>query len=324
MIHPLRGIPGLLVALLATLAILGCPPSDPGRTPSARSPRERDEAPPRRIISCAPNLTEMLFALGAGDRVIGVTRYCQFPPEARTRAPLGDLFNPNLEAMVAARPDLIVFLPGSTKIPEFFGNHPGPRLLSTNACETIAEIQATILELGRAIGDTARAEALVDEIRLGLERLKSDHAGAERFSYLMVLGHEEGALEQLYAVGQPTYLTELMTLIGGINVIDPSLGRYPILSREALLERNPQVILERHLGAADEARRAALQRIWKELPTLNAVRHDQILIQDDDHVTINGPDLVGAGRTLAGLVATLRARPQGIQPAGGASELRPQ
>jgi len=114
-------LPGLLVLLLLSACGGG------GR---ASSP----PASPARIISCAPNLTEMLFTLGAGHRLVGVTRYCRFPPEARNIPPLGDLYSPSLEAMVAARPDLIVLAPGNRKVMDFFAAHPGPRLLETNAC----------------------------------------------------------------------------------------------------------------------------------------------------------------------------------------------
>lgn len=257
---------------------------------------------PQRIISCAPNLTEMLFALGAGDRVIGVTRYCQYPPEAKTRPPLGDLYNPNLEAMVAAKPDLIVFVPGSKKIHEFFEAHPGPRLLETNACETVSEIQETLVGLGQALGDPARAKQLIIAIHVGLDSVRTEFAGAEPVRYLMVLGHDEGSLEQIYVVGRPTYLTELLALSGGVNVVAEASGRYPILTREAILGLDPDVIIERHLGAATSADRAALVKLWESLPTLKAVRERHVVIQDDDHVTINGPDLVRTAGKLARLV----------------------
>lgn len=257
---------------------------------------------PQRIISCAPNLTEMLFALGAGDRVIGVTRYCQYPPEAKTRPPLGDLYTPNLEAMVAAKPDLIIFVPGSRKIADFFAAHPGPRLIETDACETVGEIQATLLQLGRALGDSARADSLVRAMRTGLDSVRTEFAGAAPVRYLMVLGHDEGSLEQIYVVGRPTYLTELLALSGGDNVVAEASGRYPILTREAILVLDPDVIIERHLGAATPADRAALVKLWDSLPTLKAVRERRIVIQDDDHVTINGPDLVPTARKLARLV----------------------
>ncbi|HEX7877939.1 MAG TPA: ABC transporter substrate-binding protein [Candidatus Eisenbacteria bacterium] len=289
----------LLLLSLAVTVVAGCarPESKPAPTTA-----------PQRIISCAPNLTEMLFALGAGDRVIGVTRWCRYPAEATSRPPLGDLYQPNLEAMVAARPDLIVAVPGNTKVLEFFAGKPEPRILETNACETIADITATLRQLGAAVGATDRAEALVRGIESGLDSLRSAHANEPPISTLMILGHTEGALEQIYAVGHPTYLDELLSIVGGRNVVPVELGRYPIITREALLTMNPDLILERHLGGiATPEQKAAMIRLWDELPTLPAVRTNQVVVMDDDHMTINGIDVVNTGIKLATVISKARA-----------------
>lgn len=258
---------------------------------------------PQRIISCAPNLTEMLFALGAGDRVIGVTRWCRYPVEATRLPPLGDLYQPNIEAMVAARPDLIVAVPGNTKVLEFFAGRAEPRILETNACETIADIQTTLRQLAVAIGASDRAETMIRNMNNGLDSLRAAGAGVVPVPTLMILGHTEGALEQIYAVGHPTYLDELLSMVGGRNVIPDEAGRYPIISKESLLTMNPELILERHLGGlATPEQKSAMIHLWKELPTLAAVRNGRVVVMDDDHMTINGIDLVNTGRKLAAVL----------------------
>ena len=276
--------------------VVGCG----GKSASTSSGTNR----PTRIISCAPNLTEMLFALGAGDRIIGVTRYCRYPPEAESKEKLGDLFSPNLEAMVAARPDLIVLVPGNRKIQDFFATRPGPKIVETNACETIADIEATVRELGQVVGDSARAAAIVAGIEAGLDSLRTAYGEAPSVRYLMVLGHDQGALEQIYVVGRPTYLAELTTLVGGINVVEPELGRYPIVTREAIVAMNPDVIFERYLGdrPATNEEKAALQALWKTMPTLSAVKTGRVVVMDDNHITINGIDLVASAGKIARLL----------------------
>jgi len=277
-------------------------------------------AAPQRIISCAPNLTEMLFALGAGDRVIGVTRWCRYPREATSRPPLGDLYQPNIEAMVAARPDLIVAVPGNTKVLEFFAGRAEPRILETNACETIADIQATLRQLAAAIGASDRAETIIREMNSGLDSLRTAGAAVVPVPTLMILGHTAGALEQIYAVGRSTYLDELLTMVGGRNVIPEDAGRYPIISKESLLTMNPELILERHLGGlATPEQQSAMIHLWKELPTLAAVRNGRVVVMDDDHMTINGIDLVNTGRKLAAVIgAGVDGRAGGAAPAGAA------
>lgn len=297
----------LVIPILAlALGLAGCGGSGGGSSNrSGGAPRESPGGvEPRRIISCAPNLTEMLFALGAGPRVIGVTRFCQFPAEARSRPPLGDLYQPNLEAMVAARPHLIVLVPGNRKVIDFFAGRAGaPRILETNACETVADIQATLRQLGEALGAVDRAEEMISAMQAGLDSVAREYSAAPPVRYLMILGHDEGSLEQIYAVGPPTYLSELAALAGGQNVIGPELGRYPIISREAILAMNPDVIIERSLGGpVTPGRRALLVSLWKGLPSLKAVRADRVVVMDDDHVTINGPDLARSARVLARLL----------------------
>jgi iron complex transport system substrate-binding protein len=283
-----------------TFAIIGAGSGCGGRSGSTSAGDNR----PARIISCAPNLTEMLFALGAGDRIIGVTRYCRYPPEAESKEKLGDLFSPNLEAMVAARPDLIVLVPGNRKIQDFFATRPGPRIVETNACETIADIEATVLKLGNVIGDNERAGAIVEGIDAGLDSLRAAWEGAPPVRYLMVLGHDQGALEQIYVVGRSTYLTELTTLVGGINVVEAELGRYPIVTREAIVAMNPDVIFERYLGdrPATTAEKAALRALWNTMPTLQAVKTGRVIVMDDNHITINGIDLVASAGKIARLL----------------------
>jgi iron complex transport system substrate-binding protein len=295
---------GVLSVVAAGLALAGC--GAPREAATTGPP-----AAPTRIISCAPNLTEALFALGAGPRVIGVTRFCRFPPEAGERPPLGDLYQPNLEAIVAARPDLIVLVPGNRKVLDYFAGRAEPRLLETNACETIAEIQATIRQLGAAVGAPARGDSLVGAIDAGLAGVRTAHANAPPVRYLMILGHAEGALEQIYVVGPPTYLGELMEMVGGVNVVGGALGRYPIVTREAIVAMNPDVVLERHLGGrATDEQKERMIALWNQLPTLSAVRNGRVRVLDDDHVTINGPDLVNTAWTLsAALHDSAVARP---------------
>jgi iron complex transport system substrate-binding protein len=288
-----RRIAGAL--LLVILAWGGC--SRRGAEPAAAT------SAPQRIISCAPNLTEMLFALGAGDRVIGVTRWCRFPKEATTRPPLGDLYQPNLEAMVAARPDLIVLVPGNRKVIDFFAGRAVPRIVETNACETIADIEATVRQLGAVVGRAPEAEALIGRMDAGLDSIARANVARPKVRTLMILGHDEGSLEQIYVVGRGTFLDELLTKIGGENVVGTGLGRYPIVTREAIVAMDPDLLLERHLGGeATPEQKARMIALWDQIPTLAAVRHHRVMVMDDDHTTINGIDLVNTARKFEAVV----------------------
>lgn len=272
----------------------------------ARTSAAVDDQPttPTRIISCAPSLTEMLFALGAGDTVIGVTRYCEFPEEAKKLPKYGDLYNPSLEAMVAARPDLIVALPGNERLRRYFADKPGVRLFETKSTpETIAEIAATMIELGRAIGREKQAHELIAHTNNTLAALREQHAGRPRPRVMIVVGREQGSLANLYAVGKPTYLTELLDIIGADNVVaDEKLGKYPVLSREAILRLNPDIIIETHHAADTPETRAEMRKAWQALPAVAALRNDRLLILTDKHVLLPGPFLERDAAALARMV----------------------
>ncbi|MBI5154863.1 ABC transporter substrate-binding protein [Candidatus Poribacteria bacterium] len=270
----------------------------------ALSPRAlADDLPttPTRIISCAPNLTEMLFALGAGDAVIGVTRYCEFPPEAQSRPKFGDLFNPSLEAMVGADPDLIVLYPSSTKVVEYFAQRPGVRLLQTPKCDSLADIEQTLRLLGDATGRAREAEELIAETRAGLAQLRNESSGRPKRSVLLVLGRERGSLAHLTAVGGGTYITELLEAAGGTNVLDASLGMYPQLSREALLGLAPDVLIELHHEADSPAERGEARAAWAPFGKLiPAVREGRVLLLTDKHLLVPGAHLERDARALRG------------------------
>lgn len=258
---------------------------------------------PTRIISCAPNLTEMLFALGAGDSVIGVTRYCQYPPEARALPKYGDLYNPSLEAMVAAQPDTIVLLPGNQKVMDYFRERENVCLVQTINPESIAEIEQTIMELGTAIGREERARALVQSMRDGFRKVAAKHALVEKPTVLIVIGRERGTLANLYAAGANTYFSELLEIAGAENAVqDADLGRYPVLNRETLLRMNPDIIIETHHDAADSETTAEMKAAWRALTMIRAVRNARLLVLEDKHLLVPGPHLDRDARYLAELI----------------------
>ncbi|MCB2154916.1 ABC transporter substrate-binding protein [bacterium] len=270
----------------------------------ARAPAAPADDPttPTRIISCAPNLTQMLFALGAGDQVVGVTRYCQDPPEAATRPAMGDLFSPNLEAMVAADPDMVVAYPSSAKVIDFFNNRQAIRLVVTNTCETREEIARTMRDLGRALGREDRAEELIAATNADIARLEDGWKDEPPLKVLIVVGRQPGSLANLYAAGRGTYLDELLTISGAENVVPGELGKYPVLNREAILSMRPDVIIETHHEEETDREHAEARAAWKAMSPLPAVRDGRILFLMDKRVLLPGAFLERDARTLHDLI----------------------
>src|SRR5690606_4469346 len=198
---------------------------------------------------------------------------------------------------------MIALLPGNDKVMEYFRDRKDVRLLPMINPESISEIEGVILDVGKAIGRHERAKELVRNTRVELEKIREANAEKRRPRVLIVIGREKGTLANLYAAGHDTYLTELLDVINADNVVDdPKLGRYPVLSREALLRYNPDIIIETHHDADDEVAREDIARAWKTLPMLNAVKQKKIAVLTDKHVLVPGPFLEGSARHLEELV----------------------
>lgn len=294
---PVRAARGAALAVVAALA-LAC-------TPAPQAPPATTGA--QRIISCAPNLTEILFALGVGDRVIGVTRYCVYPPEAAELPQYGDLYNPSLEAMVAARPDLIVLRPGNSKVIDYFRRRGSVGLLETTSCETLEEIREATRLLGATVGCADRAEELIAADTAAIAAVAQECAGRPRLRVLMLIAREPESLGGLWAIGGGVFVTELLEAAGGENVLGTDLGLYPQLSREALPGLAPDVVLEFHQKADDEEARAEIQRAWEPMKGLvPAAATGRLYVVADPHVTIPGADLGRDARRLAELLERAR------------------
>ncbi len=252
------------------------------------------EAPgaPRRIVSLAPSLTETLFAIGAGDRVVGVTRYCAHPHEVASLPRVGGHLDPNLEAVVALEPDLVVAIPSSADIARRVESLGIPVLLLDQG--SVAAILESVSVLAGRCGVSARGAELRAEMERRLDRVRSRIAGAPRPRVVVVVGHQSGGGEvgAVWAAGRDTFYDEVLEIAGGDNVVDVRKVRFPELSREGLAALDPEVVLdvmaEAEVVAADLDR---LRRSWRRLTELQAVRRGRVHLLVGGHLVVPGPRL---------------------------------
>lgn len=250
-----------------------------------------------RIVSLTPSLTEILFALGAGDRVKGVTAWCNHPPEAAALPRVGDFLKPNMEAMLSIKPDLVVLAATGNLLRESYDNllrFDFEVLVVWN--NTIDETLAAVGEIGRVLELDQNAADLEKKIRRDLA------AGRERFSslrsqrILWVMGRKP-----IVAVGEGTFQNELIELVGGINVAE-GMGAWPVLNTEFVLATDPDIIVDSAMGTARD------DDHWKEFATLSAVRANRIFPLDSDLVYRPGPrmaeGLILFGQTLSGEISS--------------------
>ncbi|GAB4112475.1 MAG: hypothetical protein Kow001_14220 [Acidobacteriota bacterium] len=259
-------------------------------------------ADPQRIVSTAPSITESLFALGAGDRVVGVTSYCRYPPEAQRKTVVGDFASPNLESVLRLHPDLVVVLSDRGDLVERFTGFGLPVLVLRQ--ESLNEVLESFLVLGDRIGCRQAAQELTDRIRGRLEKVRDSLEGRRRPRTLFLVGRNTGTLSDLYAAGESSYLGELLELAGAENAARGAVGAYPKLSLEEILRRDPEVILDFSHGSAgsDDQAQREIRELWARFPGLTAVRQGRVHILVDNVFLVPGPRVVDAVEELVRLI----------------------
>lgn len=270
---------------------------------------EIDPAACRRIVSLSPSITEILFALGLGDRVVGVTRFCRYPPEAQTRTFVGGYLDTNLEAIVALEPDLIV-LRGEREESVAPFTKLGLRTLAVRH-DTIEGILDSILAIGRSCGAEARAEQLVSDLKAKMERLEQRTAGLPRVRVMLVADRTKGIgkIENVYVAGAGGFLDRMIELAGGHNVCTAT--GFPVVSGEGILHMNPEVIVDlafpdRPAGQSPET----IVREWRQLAEVDAVRDGRVYVVEDDFALIPGPRFILLAEKLARLFHPEKAAPR--------------
>jgi iron complex transport system substrate-binding protein len=273
----------IVVALVACGASLSGSPREPeGFAPQART------TPATRIVSLVPALTEMLFAIGAGPQVVAVSSYDDYPPETKSLPRVGALLDPDVERILALRPDLVLTY-GSQDTLEAQLTRAGIRIFSYRhgGLETLLK---TINDLGVATRRTVEAARTADGIRLQLDAIRARVRGRGRPRVLLVFGREPQSLRQLDASGGVGFLHEMIEIAGGANVFADIRRELVQPSSETLLTRAPDVILEIHetrvINGADAIRERAA---WSALAAIPAVKNGRIHFLNGDYLTVPGP-----------------------------------
>lgn len=247
--------------------------------------------PPQRIISLAPNVTELLFALGLGDRVVGVTSYCDYPPEAKTKEKVGDTLQPNLERLIALKPDLVVITTASQveRLAQQLDQLHIP-LYVTNP-RTVRDVAASVRHLGLATSTSATAEVLAANLEQRIEQVERRVANQPKPRVLFVL-----QLAPLITAGRNTFLNDLITSAGGVSISGEESADYPQFSREAVIARAPEIIIAPAFHGDGAISEAALEQAF---PTTPAVRNHRLVRINPDLTSRPGPRLVDGLEQLA-------------------------
>jgi len=281
----------LLVVALGGLVFLGR--VDPQHRGAADEPSSQAGAAPRRIVSLSPSVTEVLFALGLGDRVVGVSRYCRYPPEARSKAQVGGYLDPSYEAILALQPDLVVLRCENEQFVKSFRDL-GLKLLLVDH-DSVEGVLDSMTAIGRRCGAEAKAQQMVAEIQAQMHRITEKTAGLDRPRVLLVVERTlgSGKIQNVYVTGSNSFLNRMILLAGGKNACPDSTAGFPVVSGEGIVRMNPQVIIDL-VAAGMQAGLSEKENLrdWQQLPDVEAVRTGRVYLVDDDYAFIPGPRFI--------------------------------
>jgi iron complex transport system substrate-binding protein len=260
--------------------------------------------PPERIVSLSPSNTEILFAIGAGDNVVGVTDYCNYPYDfaawiaAGNMTSIGNYWGPSVEPIVALEPDLVLATSASSDAANSLKNL-GYAVLFIEG-QTIDDVLQDILMVGRATYNNAEASALIIEMRARMDAVATQLMSATTTPKVY---HEVWG-DPLMSVGPGTFIDELITLAGGTNIFNDATTSWPMVSSEAIIQKNPDVMFfpDMYMGVGNfyETIEAVASRPGWD--TITAVQDNALYEINADIISRNGPRLVDALELIAQMV----------------------
>jgi iron complex transport system substrate-binding protein len=256
---------------------------------------------PARIVSTSPSITETLFALGLGDRVVGVSTYCRFPPAVAGIAKVGTFLKPDAEIIARLTPDLVFVHAGPNSIP----SQLAALGITTSIVDrgSLPSVFSTIRQIGTVAGVPDRVDRLLREINTRLGRVKTEVSRRSPRKVLIVVGRRTGTLTDIVAVGPNSYLHDVAALAGGVNVLGKAAPEYPRISMETVINLAPDVIIDiGEMGespADSDRRRAITEGLWRRQTLVEAVREGGVHVTTDEAFVVPGPRIMEVAETMA-------------------------
>jgi iron complex transport system substrate-binding protein len=263
-------------------------------------------ASPKRIVSLSPAITEMVFAIGAGGRLVGVTEYCDFPPEAKKLPKVGAYTGFSVERVLELRPDVVIGMRGTSKEAVTALRQAGVPTLTYDPV-SVRDVLDLMDELSGMILTKGEATDAVMKLRGRVELVQKQAAGLPRRPRVLCAVQ----IEPLYAAGPDNHIDDMVRLAGGDNAAGDADIPWPQYSLERMLQKDPEVILVPY-GYMGDKRGAALKtlRASEAWSRTTAVKHGSVIETDDDLITLPGPRIVDGLERIAAAVrraATLKA-----------------
>jgi len=267
-----------------------------------------------RIVSFAPNITEILYVLGLGDNVCGVTQFCKYPPGAAQKEKIGGQFDRNYEAVVRLKPDLAVILKEQRDMIAFFDKYAIRYVIVGS--DSVNEILESIQSVADACSVSDRGRAIVEDLRRRIGPLSANIYGYNAFevdngnnmdnavnnNYKTVNSNKpkvllcvsrngvaNGAIGKCFVAGATSFYDQLIDAAGGINVMKGIKQAYPTITTEAIIRLAPDVIIDISMSYTDNQQTRKVCGDWKTLKNVPAVKNDRVYCLSGDYLSIPGP-----------------------------------
>ena len=292
-ISNLRFVGWAVPTLILCCVLWGCSKKTEPTIP--RTDSTQAESTPMRIISLAPNLTEILFALGLDEEIVGVTKHCTWPTEAKEKACVGTFWQPNIEAMLALRPTLMINLRIDQQAAlDSRMERAGCKVL-TLQIETIDQLYQAIEEIGQAVDKEVAAKAMLQRLRDKRAEITARYADRPKPKVLWVVQREP-----LCVAGTSTFINNLIEMAGGVNAMGPTLNQYPRISAEKVLLSAPDIIIEPVMDPDQtDTQHTTAEAFYKRFRGIPAVQNGRIYVIDGDMVSRLGPRMDKAAERVA-------------------------
>lgn len=249
-----------------------------------------EATPPERIISLAPNITEILFALGLGDKIIGVTSYCDYPPEAKKKTSIGGMSNPSFEAILRLKPGIVLLTEdGNQKAFEERLRRKGIETYVFRA-RRLSELPNEIVAIGRILKAEKSASCISRSIANAISNIKGSIPNSYSYKALFIIWPEP-----LLAAGSGTAIDDSLKLLGVKNIASDAKTRYPQYSIEEVIRKNPDIIF---IGKGHEDMKNVSAKLLSKLQMVSAVKNGRVYFVSDNLYRL-GPRVVDGIKELS-------------------------
>ena len=285
----------IIYVLLAAIALIyGCSVKD-GPKPPPQSKSEElpistvspEIATPSRVVSMSPNLTQIIFAIGCQEKLVGVDQYSVYPPKAKDLPRMGNYLDPNMEALIAAKPDLVLIVNTDEKIKDLLSG-VGLKFESFGN-DRIADILDSIDRIGLMLDCKRTSGWVLTSFSAKRDYVETTVANVPKIKVALVVGRNPGKLQDIYVAGASSFMGELLAIAGGENAFADMGLPWPQVGIESIVSADPDVIIDSTLSkGATEAEFNALAKDWNALPSLRAVKNKRIIVPRDGWWQIPG------------------------------------